>query len=258
MARTLKQEDYAAKRNEILDVAQRLIYTRSYDQMSIQDIISELRISKGAFYHYFDSKQALLEGIIERTVQQVEVVLIPVVNDPSMSALDKFRTCMQFGAQWKSARMDFMFSLLGAWYHDDNALARLKITTSTYAHVRPWLAKIFKQGSEQGIFNVPSSEQIAQVVLTLMVGLGDAIGQMLLTVKPESTPQERAECLRQMGAVSIAYNDAIERTLGLPNGSLDLFNPTMMKEWVDYPGKELGHEHTETATALADSAAPRN
>lgn len=254
MARTLKQEDYAAKRNEILDVAQRLIYTRGYDQMSIQDIIAELRISKGAFYHYFDSKQALLEGIIERTVQQVEVVLLPIVNDTTLSALDKFRTCMQFGAQWKSARMDFMFSLLSAWYHDDNALARQKITASMNAHVRPWLAVIFKQGNEQGIFSAPSSEQAAQVVLTLMVGLGDAIGQTLLAVKPESTPEERAEFLRQMHGVSSAYNHAIERTLGLPSGSLNLFDTAMMKDWVNFPGQE----HAETATALAESAVPRH
>ncbi len=63
MARIVKA--HAARRNEILDVAQRLIYTKGYEQMTIQDILSDLQISKGAFYHYFDSKQALLEAIIE-------------------------------------------------------------------------------------------------------------------------------------------------------------------------------------------------
>ena len=38
MARTVKEEDYAVKRKEILDVAQRLVYTKGYEQMSIQDI----------------------------------------------------------------------------------------------------------------------------------------------------------------------------------------------------------------------------
>ena len=62
MARSVNEKEYAVKRNEILDVAQRFVYTRGYEQMSIQDILDELHISKGAFYHYFDSKQALLEG----------------------------------------------------------------------------------------------------------------------------------------------------------------------------------------------------
>ena len=51
MARTVKA--HAVRRNEILDVAQRLIYTKGYEQMTIQDILDGLQISKGAFYHYF-------------------------------------------------------------------------------------------------------------------------------------------------------------------------------------------------------------
>lgn len=53
MPRVVKEEEYAVKCNEILDVAQHLVYTKGYQQMSIQDILDELKISKGAFYHYF-------------------------------------------------------------------------------------------------------------------------------------------------------------------------------------------------------------
>ncbi len=63
MARIVKEEEYAGKRNAILDVAQRLIYTKGYEQMTIQGMLDDLQISKGAFYHYFDSKQAVLERV---------------------------------------------------------------------------------------------------------------------------------------------------------------------------------------------------
>ena len=53
MARIVKEEVRAVKRNEILDAASRFIYTTGYEQMTIQDILDELQISKGAFYHYF-------------------------------------------------------------------------------------------------------------------------------------------------------------------------------------------------------------
>src|SRR5262245_58568880 len=55
MARVVKE--HAVRRGEILDVAQRLVYTSGYEQMTIQDMLDELQISKGAFYHYFSSKQ---------------------------------------------------------------------------------------------------------------------------------------------------------------------------------------------------------
>ena len=72
MARIVKEQAYAVKRNEILDVAQRLVYTKGYEQMTIQDILDGLPISKGAFYHYFDSKQALLEALIERMLKEAD------------------------------------------------------------------------------------------------------------------------------------------------------------------------------------------
>ena len=80
MPRVVKEDDYAARRNEILDVARQLVYTKGYEQMSIQDILDALKISKGAFYHYFDSKQALLDGLIERMLDEAEQVLRPIVE----------------------------------------------------------------------------------------------------------------------------------------------------------------------------------
>jgi len=66
MARIVKEEEYNAKRNEILDMALSLIYSQGYEQMAIQDILDGLHISRGALYHYFDSKQALLDALVDR------------------------------------------------------------------------------------------------------------------------------------------------------------------------------------------------
>jgi AcrR family transcriptional regulator len=60
MARTVNATLYTVRRDAFLDVAQRLVQTKGYEAMSIQDVLNELEASKGAFYHYFDSKQALL------------------------------------------------------------------------------------------------------------------------------------------------------------------------------------------------------
>jgi AcrR family transcriptional regulator len=60
MPRTVNATLYTVRREAFLDVAQRLVQTKGYEAMSIQDVLDELDASKGAFYHYFDSKQALL------------------------------------------------------------------------------------------------------------------------------------------------------------------------------------------------------
>src|SRR6266700_3782012 len=92
MARIVKEEEYAGKRNAILDVAQRLIYTKGYEQMTIQDMLDDLQISKGAFYHYFDSKQALLSALIERMGDQIEQLVLAIVRQKLLAARVKYLT----------------------------------------------------------------------------------------------------------------------------------------------------------------------
>ena len=62
MARGVKEAE--RRRNEILDAAQHLFYSKGYDEPSIQEIIDAVGIAKGTFYHHFESKQELLDHLI--------------------------------------------------------------------------------------------------------------------------------------------------------------------------------------------------
>lgn len=77
VVRTINEAAHEARRNTILDAAQWAIEARGYEQVAIADLVNELRISSGAFYHYFDSKPALLEALVERTGNQIEQVVLP-------------------------------------------------------------------------------------------------------------------------------------------------------------------------------------
>src|SRR5437764_13448221 len=91
MARPVKPEAVAKKRQEILDAAQRLMFTKGYEQMSIQDVLDEVQISSGAFHHYFDSRRALLEAFVERVKQEAEKPLLPIIYNPNLSAIEKLQ-----------------------------------------------------------------------------------------------------------------------------------------------------------------------
>lgn len=52
---------------KILDVSQRLFLEKGYDHTTIQDIVDELGgLSKGAIYHHFKSKEAILNALGDR------------------------------------------------------------------------------------------------------------------------------------------------------------------------------------------------
>jgi AcrR family transcriptional regulator len=238
MARTVHEEKHAVKRNEILDVAQRFVYTKGYEQMSIQDILNELQISKGAFYHYFDSKGALLEALIERMVQDAEPVILPIVHDSQLSALEKMHGLFDASARWKTARKDYLMSLMRVWYADENALIRHKTYTRTIKYISTWLAAIIRQGIAEEVMATPYPDQMGEMVLVLLENMGDAFMDLLLADSNDANSLQRAIEL------VTAYNDALERMLGLASGSLNLVDVAILKEWfVPSPVVVIGNGH---------------
>lgn len=226
MARIVKAQEHAERRNEILDVARRLVYTKGYEQMSIQDILDALGISKGAFYHYFDSKQALLEALIERMMDEVIQALQPVARDPDLPALTKLQRYFDTAAQWKSARKPMMIELMRIWYDDHNALARQKAFSAAVKRVAPLLGEIIRQGVQEGALTTPYPEQAGEIVLTTFQSLGDAfLAPLLLRDAQDPDSVKRAE------QAIAAHTDALERILGAPPGSLTLIEPGALKEW---------------------------
>jgi AcrR family transcriptional regulator len=226
MARTVKEEDYAVKRKEILDVAQRLIYSKGFDQMSIQDILDELHISKGAFYHYFDSKSDLLEALIDRMRLDVEPIILPIIDEPDLPTLDKLHRFFDTAAHWKTARKEYLLALLRIWYADENAIVRQKSTANMIKWLAPLLAKVIRQGTQEGVLTTAFPNQAAEIVLGLLQSLGETFRDLLFGSETRSEKMQRAR------AVVAAYNDAMERVLGAPTGSLNLVDAETLNEWL--------------------------
>jgi AcrR family transcriptional regulator len=232
MARTVNEKEYAIRRNAILDMTQRLVYTKGYEQMAIQDILKELQMSKGAFYHYFDSKPALLEALIERMQQEAEQLLLPIVQDPQLGALEKFQRYIDAGVRWKTARRAFLIELLRVWYSDHNAIVRQKMWATMSKRAMPLLLEIIHQGIREGVLNILYPDQVSTIVLSLIYGLGDAFAELLLLPHPQGDALQRAERL------VAAYNDALERVLGAPAGSLVLMDAAALEEWFAAPSDQ--------------------
>ena len=229
MARVIKE--YAVRRNEILDAAQRLVQTKGYEQMTIQDLLDDLQISKGAFYHYFTSKQALLEALIERMVDVIEPLVLTIVHDPHLSALEKLRRLFATVSRWKTARKEFLLALLRVWYADDNVLIRQKTRDVSAKLLTPQLQVIIQQGLQEGTLTMVYPEQMGGVIVALLQDLGDAIGALCLAFDPNYHELSHVE------QTVAAYTNALERVLGAPSGSLQLVDMETLRAWFVAPSE---------------------
>ena len=226
MARIVKEDEYNVRRNEILESAQRFVFTKGYEQMAIQDILDDLHISKGAFYHYFTSKQALLEAMIERYILDAQQVLIPIVQDASLPALEKFQRFFDTIARWKTARLELIMALLKGWYSDSNAIVRQKVSAAGVKWYAPMMTEIICQGIREGVMSNPYPEQTGEVIMSLSLGLGESMIGLFL---PDGL---HLKDLPQVEATMAAYGNALERILGIPTGSIQFADMAMMQEWV--------------------------
>ncbi|HYL45178.1 MAG TPA: TetR/AcrR family transcriptional regulator [Ktedonobacteraceae bacterium] len=229
MARIVKEHEYTARRNAILDAAQRAVETKGYEQMAIADILSELHISSGAFYHYFDSKPALLSALVERMGDQIEQLVLPIVHDPTLGALDKLQRFFATLDHWKFAHKRLVLAYLRIWYADENAIVRSKLYLTRVKRFTPWLEEIILQGTREGVFQTPYPDQAARMVMSLIEDLGYATVELLLS--EERLPDD----LPRLERIIVATAFALERVLGAPAGCLQLSSREGLSQWLASP-----------------------
>lgn len=226
MARTVNAQEYSERRNAILDVAQRLVSSKGYEQMAVQDILDVLQISKGAFYHYFDSKQALLEALIERMQKELDQSLLPVVHDTRLPALEKLRRFFAVLSRWKFAQKSFALALLHIWYTDENAIVRQKLRAMRVKRVAPMLATIIRQGIQEGVLMTAYPDTIGAVIVSLILDLSETLGELLLA------SEAKRDKFLHVERITATYTNALERILGLPSDSLEIADAGTLQGWV--------------------------
>ena len=225
MARTVNTTLHTVRRDAFLDVAQRLVETKGYEAMSVQDVLDALEVSKGAFYHYFDSKQALLEAVVERFADGAMAAIAPLLNDPNLPALEKLERVFASIAGWKAERKELVLGIIDVWNSDSNAIVREKLRRMTVRLMAPLLSAVVRQGVDEGVFSVASPDETATVLLSLMQGFQEQATHLFIARQANTIPFEVVE--RTVAGFTAAY----ERILGIPKGSLTLADHATLHFW---------------------------
>jgi AcrR family transcriptional regulator len=225
VARTLNVAVHTVRREAFVEAAQRLMATRGYEAMSIQDLLDELEASRGAFYHYFESKQALLEAVIDRMVDAALGEVAHLVADPHLPAIRKLEQVFSAIGRWKTERKPLVLALLQVWVSDENAIVREKLRRTTVQRLVPMLTPIIQQGIDEGSFGATPAEETARVFVMLLQGFQDIATYLYLDRHAGRIDLAKVE------ATFTSYSAAIERVLGAPAGSIHLIDRTVLHAW---------------------------
>jgi AcrR family transcriptional regulator len=225
MARTLNPAVHLVRREAFVDAALRLTQTKGYEQTSIQDVLDAVDASRGAFYHYFDSKQALLEAMVDRIADGALATVAPVVDDPDLAAISKLERFFSGIAQFKTDRKALMVEFIKVWRSDDNAIMREKVRRTLVDRVAAILARIIEQGMGEGVFAIDSPGETAAILMMITTGFQDTATDLFLARQANRITFEEAK--RTM----TSFTHAFERILGARRGSIQIVDQTTLHEW---------------------------
>ena len=166
MVRIVKKT--SERRSEIVKAARHLFQTKEYDKATMQDIMVSLGIAKGTIYHYFKSKEALLEAVIENIVEENLAKMQKVIQGVKGDALHKFQLLVRAGniAEDQSNILDHL-------HRRGNDLLHVRILAATLVKQAPFYAELIAQGCREKLFQTDTPLECAEFILAAVQFLTD-------------------------------------------------------------------------------------
>ena len=201
------------RREEILGVARALFMRRGYDGTSVRDMIDAVGISKGAFYHHFASKAAVLSALTDTLAAELADILSDLVDEP-LDALTKLNAFFTRVEGFKAYRVGQLIELARAIYDPGNVALRTALHQQNVSRSAPLLARVIAQGVEEGVFVSEDPELTALMTLRLASHLKADLMTPLLDGQSISADD-------LLASVDV-FSRHLERMLGAEPGALKL------------------------------------
>ncbi len=200
MKRIVKKPD--VRRDEIIKAAIELFQTKEYEKATMQDLMKTLNIAKGTIYHYFSSKEQLLEAVVENLIEQElqrkEEMLQSFGDD--VGALDRLRMLSSTDTMAEDHEV-----VLDALHQPGNTKLHVKQLGQYLVKLAPLYAEVIEQGCREGMFATEHPLECAEFLLAGIQFLTD-IGFY---------PWTREQLARRMEA----FPSLVEAQLSAPKGS---------------------------------------
>lgn len=201
MVRIVKKPE--ERRREIISASRLLFLSQGYDNTTMHDIMMKLKIAKGTTYHYFRSKEELLDAVVEEMVNEYLGVIEKALRECKGNAFEKMRTLVTAGRIVSPSTSH----MIDALHRSDNREMHARLLAVTIVKLAPFYAQVISQGCEEGSFHVDYPLECAEVLLAGIQFVTD-IG---------CHPWSHEDLERRMQAIP----SLIESQLKAPKGAFD-------------------------------------
>jgi AcrR family transcriptional regulator len=158
MVRIIKRPE--ERRREIILASRLLFLSQGYENTTMQDVMNKLQIAKGTTYHYFRSKEELLEAVVEDMVSEYMGAIEKALNESKVNALDRMKVLISAGRIASSSG-----DTLDRLHCANNRELHARLLAITLVKLAPLYARVISQGCAEGIFDVTHPLECAEILL---------------------------------------------------------------------------------------------
>lgn len=159
MARISK--DPAKRREEIIETAERLFFAKGPDQTAISDIVRSIGVAQGTFYYHFESKEKVLEAVIDKNIAHVEQAMNRILQNSKHSAIERICLFIESLFQMEEKQKTVMCYL----NEEQNRGLHEKVLMGFLERMTEPLTKVFKEGIETGDIDVINPRETVEFLL---------------------------------------------------------------------------------------------
>ncbi len=205
------------RKAQIIQPALQLFAVKGYEKTTVNNIIDEAGISKGGFYHHYNSKEELLEDIVRILIGDMVAIFKEIDARDDLSALEKTNEYIRKVNAYKGDKVVESAAFLSELYSSGkNVQLEKKIYDFAREHIAPFMKKIILQGVKEGTFKTEYPEESAEIYVKLFI----MHQQEMTDLFYEALRDRNKKILEKIKRKYRFFQKLLEDTLGLEKGSL--------------------------------------
>lgn len=222
MPRVIKHPDI--RREELLAIAAERFAAHGYERTSVDDIIRAAGLSKGAFYYYYPSKDALLVALAAQVAERALVRMGDVLEAPGLNAVERLNAFLRGGQEGGGEDRDV--AIFGGIFRPENLTLYHRLHAAVTGVMLEPMTRIVEQGINEGMFRSSQPGVTAEILLLLGAVTHDSVAGLLSA----STEAERRHAFKAFEQRLAAQGIAMDRILGLEDGTILPVDPESARQ----------------------------
>lgn len=209
-------------RRRIVDAAEKLFAEKGYAATSVQDILDVLGISKGGFYHYFDTKMELLTEVCARRAEEWYSHGVEAVRGMRAGCVEKLNAAIKLMNLLDREGPAMLGTLTEMGMAGEDALVMHKLRATTLRMVAPLIEEIIISGIHEKQFVVRRPAETARLIALLALDVNEEAARDI------SAGYMNPDCAYGVMELLNSYRDSIELIVNAPYGSIKIFDMAEM------------------------------